>query len=64
MSLGTRAWDPSDDLNERVGEPPSFSMPAPHELTGSTAWERAQTESDSGGPINDAERMVVLSGSE
>jgi DNA-binding CsgD family transcriptional regulator len=33
----------------------------PDEWTYSTAWERAQRETDEGGPINDAERMVGLS---
>lgn len=64
MSLGTRSFEPSDDLGDRLGEPSSFSMPDPSDLTGSMAWERAQTERDEGGPINDAERMVSLSGSE
>jgi len=64
LSLGSRSWQPSDDLPNRLGGPPTFSMPEPDDLTGSTPWERAQTESDSGGPINDAERMVRLTGSD
>ena len=62
MSLGTRSWEPSDDLPDRLGGPSTFSMPPTRELHGSTPWERAQTETDEGGPINDAERMVSLSG--
>ena len=62
MSLGSRSWEPSDDLGNRLGDPPSLSMP--DEWTLSTPWQRAQKERDQGGPINDAERMVYLSGSE
>jgi len=62
MSLGSRSWEPSDDLEPRLGEPPSLSMP--DDWTLSTPWERAQTEHDKGGPINDAERMVFLSESD
>jgi len=54
-------WQPSDDLPDQLGGLPTFSMPDPSDLTGSTPWERAQTETDEGGPINDAERMVYLS---
>ncbi len=36
----------------------------PDDWTLSTPWQRAQKEADRGGPINDAERMVYLSGSE
>jgi len=66
MSSRTRApqWDASDDLPDRLGSPSTFSMPPTRELHGSTPWERAQTEADAGGPINDAERMVYLEGSD
>ena len=62
MSLGSRSWEPSDDLGNRLGDPPSLSMP--DDWTLSTPWQRAQEERDQGGPITDAERMVYLSGSE
>lgn len=55
-------WQPSDDLPDRLGGPPTLSMP--DDWTLSTPWQRAQTEADEGGPINDAERMVYLSGSD
>jgi len=64
MSLGARSWEPSDDLPNRLGGSPTFSMPPTDELHGSTPWERAQREADEGGSINDAERMVYLSGSQ
>jgi hypothetical protein len=60
MSLGTRNWQPIDDLDEQVGGPPTLSMP--DDWTLSTAWQRAQEEDDQGGPVNNAERMVALSG--
>jgi hypothetical protein len=62
MSSRPRApqWDASDDLPDRLGGTPTFPMPAPGDLTGSTPWERAQTEQRSGAPINDAERTVQL----
>ena len=53
-------WDDSDDLPDRLGETPTLSFP--EKWTLSTAWQRAQEETDHGGPINDAERMVRLSG--
>jgi len=55
-------WEPSDDLDHQVGDPEALSMP--DDWTLSTPWQRAQKESDEGGPINDAERMVYLSGSD
>jgi len=62
LSLGTRDWQPSDDLPDRIGGPAPLSMP--EDWTLSTPWRRAQEETDTGGPINDAERLVFLSGSE
>ena len=62
MSLGSRSYQSSEDLPRRVGGPSTLSMP--DDWTLSTAWQRAQSEADSGGPINDAERMVVLSDGE
>lgn len=62
MSLGSRTWQPSDDLPNRLGGPPTLSMP--EDWTLSTPWQRAQEETDEGGPFNDAERMVYLSGSD
>ena len=62
VSLGTRDWQPSDDLPDRLSGPTPLSMP--DDWTLSTPWRRAQEEDDQGGPINDAERMVFLSGSE
>ncbi|MFC7140042.1 SWIM zinc finger family protein [Halosimplex aquaticum] len=55
-------WQPSDDLPDRLGGPPTLSMP--DDWTKSTPWRRAQEEADEGGPITDAERMVYLSGSD
>jgi len=52
-------WQPSDDLPGQIGGPPTLSMP--DDWTLSTAWQRAQTESDRGGAVNDAERVVYLS---
>ena len=54
------SWQPSDDLDDGIGAPSTLSMP--EDWTLSTAWQRAQREDDAGGPINDAERMVSLSG--
>ncbi|WP_346775209.1 SWIM zinc finger family protein [Halomicrobium mukohataei] len=62
MSQASPGWQPSDDLPDEIGGPSTFTMP--EQLTGSMPWERAQTEVDQGGPINDAERMVRLSGGE
>jgi hypothetical protein len=55
-------WQPSEDRDERLGGPPTFTMPS--DLTGNKSWERAYLEDDEGGPINDAERMVFLTGSD
>jgi hypothetical protein len=52
------SWDESADLPGRVGSHPVLSMP--EDWTYSTSWQRAQEETDHGGPINDAERMVAL----
>ncbi|MFB6188491.1 MAG: SWIM zinc finger family protein [Halapricum sp.] len=62
LSSRSRSWQSSDDLDEPIGGSPTLSMP--DDWTLSTAWQRAQDEEDRGGPINDAERMVRLSGSE
>jgi len=62
MSRASRVWEASPDLPTQIGGPPTFSMPAT--LTGDTSWERAYLEDDEGGPVNDAERMVYLSGSD
>jgi len=62
VSLGSRSWQPSDDLPDRLGGPPTLSMP--DDWTLSTPWQRAQEETDEGGPVSDAERMVYLSESD
>ncbi len=59
MSRAERSWQPSDDLPGTVSGPSTLSMP--DDWTMSTAWQRAQQESDDGGAINDAERIVTLS---
>ncbi|WP_315907614.1 SWIM zinc finger family protein [Halapricum hydrolyticum] len=56
------SWQPVDDLDDRIGGPSTLSMPEDWAL--STAWERAQTATDQGGPITDAERLVALSDGE
>jgi len=58
MSIESRGYVESDDLPDRLGGPSPFSMP--EDWTLSTPWQRAQEETDHGGPINDAERMVML----
>ena len=60
MSSQSQGFVESDDLPHRIGDPPVLSMPDGWTL--STPWQRAQDETDQGGPINDAERMVFLSG--
>lgn len=50
------------ELPERIGEVSTFERPEGWTLTES--WQRAQTERDRGNPINDAERMVWLEGSD
>ncbi|WP_336001438.1 SWIM zinc finger family protein [Halorientalis halophila] len=55
-------WAASDDLPDLLGGTPTLSMPDDWTLSG--PWQRAQEETDEGGPINDAERMVYLSGSD
>ncbi len=60
--LHPQSWGPSDDLPNRLGGTPTLSMP--DDWTLSTPWRRAQEEADKGGPINHAERMVFLSGSD
>jgi hypothetical protein len=59
MSRARHGWQPSDDRPQRIGGPPTLSMP--DEWTLSTAWQRAHQGQDHGGPITDAERMVRLS---
>lgn len=59
MSRARQAWVASDALPDRLDGPSPLSMP--DEWTYSTAWERAQQETDEGGPLTDAERMVRLS---
>ncbi|AAV45625.1 unknown [Haloarcula marismortui ATCC 43049] len=59
MSRAERSWQPSNDLPGTVGGPSTLSMP--DDWTLSTPWQRAQQESDDGGAINDAERIVSLS---
>lgn len=58
----TRDWQGSDALDDRLGQPESLRFP--DDWTLSTSWQRAQTERDEGGPVNDAERMVFLEDSE
>ncbi|WP_267162954.1 SWIM zinc finger family protein [Halovenus salina] len=48
----------TDAVDEQLGEPSPLRFPDEFEF--STSWERAQTEADEGGPLNDAERMVYL----
>ncbi|WP_174876520.1 hypothetical protein [Halapricum salinum] len=55
MSRAAHSWEPSDDLGDPVGGSSTLSMPGDWDL--SIPWKGAQTERDSGGPINDAERM-------
>lgn len=62
MSRASSPWQPSDDLPQQIGGPSTLSMP--EDWTLSTSWQRAQRESDDGGPINDAERLVYLTESE
>ncbi|WP_245683181.1 SWIM zinc finger family protein [Halovenus aranensis] len=57
--MSTIEWSAdTGPVDERIGEPPTLRFPDGFEYTES--WKRAQTESDQGGPINDAERMVYL----
>jgi hypothetical protein len=46
-------------IDRQLGDPPELTFP--DDWTLSTSWQRAQSERDRGGPINDAERMVYLS---
>lgn len=62
MSLGTRNWQASDDRPRHLGDPPTFTLP--DDFTGNTSWERAQRETVTANPVNDAEWMVSLSGSD
>jgi hypothetical protein len=48
----------TEPVDDRLGEPSTLEFPEGWTL--SESWERAQTERDEGGPINDAERMVYL----
>jgi len=55
----TRDWSAeTESLDRQLGEPSLLRFPDGWTL--STSWQRAQTERDRGGPINDAERMVYL----
>lgn len=49
-------------LDARIGELPRFETP--EKFTLSSSWRRAQETTDSGGRINEAERMVSLSDSD
>ncbi|MFC7131663.1 MULTISPECIES: SWIM zinc finger family protein [Salinibaculum] len=51
-------WGQSDALDKRLTDPEVLTFP--EDWTLSESWQRAQTEADTGGPINDAERMVWL----
>ncbi|MFD1588704.1 SWIM zinc finger family protein [Halorientalis brevis] len=62
MSSQVQEYVESPDLPEQIGGTPAFSRP--EGWTCSTPWKRAQQEIDTGGPINDAERMVRLSDGE
>lgn len=65
MSIESRPTDPvgqTHDLDRRLDEPAVFDPPEQWAL--STSWRRAQTETDHGGPLNDAERHVFLDESE
>jgi hypothetical protein len=55
-------WEASDALDERLTDPERLEFP--DDWTLSTSWQRAQTENDQGGTINDAERMVYLEDSD
>lgn len=50
------------DAPARIGNLPTLDRPDDWAM--SESWQRAQTEEDRGGPINDAERMVWLEGSD
>lgn len=50
------------DAPQQIGELPTLDRPDDWAM--GTSWKRAQTERDEGGPINDAERMVWLEGSD
>ncbi|WP_247006318.1 SWIM zinc finger family protein [Halorientalis litorea] len=62
MSLQPRQWQASEDGPDLLRGPSPLSFP--EDYTFSTSWKRAQTETDHGGPVNDAERMVRLSDSD
>lgn len=51
-------WERSEALDDRLGEPETLHFPESWTL--SESWQRAQTERDRGGPLNEAERMVYL----
>ncbi len=51
-------WEPSDALEDRLTNPDRLEFPEDYTLTES--WQRAVTERDQGGTINEAERMVWL----
>ena len=50
--------EPEEPRQEPIGQIGVLSFPAGWKT--STSWYRAQTETDNGAPINDAERMVFL----
>lgn len=62
--MSSATFTPSGDLDEskRLGGYPTIEFPDGWTL--STSWQRAQRERDQGGPINDAERTVWLTGSD
>jgi len=61
-SAQTADWTPSEALEDRLSNPDTLRFP--ENWTLSRSWQRARTERDRGGPINDAERMVYLTGSD
>ena len=56
MSSGVR--DAAGQIDRRLGEPPVLTFPDGWTL--SKSWQRAQTAGDLGGPVNPAERTVLL----
>jgi len=58
VSTESATFERSTTFDDRLGDPDRLRFP--EDWTLSESWQRAQQESDSGGPINDAERMVML----